>query len=121
MPASCLTEPVRFIRWVLRISRLATGAWQYLPIRESSVSLLNPHQRGEAINAVQIDRAPFRNSFAEELRGEPRSENRPRRGPGYCYPPGPPTAVRDPHLLAWADDLAHLLGLERPPERGPAV
>jgi uncharacterized protein YdiU (UPF0061 family) len=29
--------------------------------------------------------------------------------------------VRDPHLLAWSDDLAAFLGVARPAERGPAV
>ena len=41
--------------------------------------------------------------------------------PGYCYSPVAPTPVRDPHLLAWSDDLAALLGLARPAKRGPAV
>ena len=73
------------------------------------------------MNALQIDRAIFINSYVEELRGELRAENRPRQVPGYCYSPVAPTVVRDPHLLAWSDDLADFLGLARPAERGPAV
>src|SRR4051794_37803202 len=70
---------------------------------------------------MQIDQATFSNSFADELRGDPSIDNRPRQVPGYCYSAVAPTAVRDPRLLAWSDNLADLLGLARPPERGPAV
>jgi uncharacterized protein YdiU (UPF0061 family) len=57
----------------------------------------------------------------DELRGEVAKDKRPRQVPGYCYSRVEPTAVADPHLLGWADDLAAFLGLERPGERGPAV
>jgi len=70
---------------------------------------------------MQIDQAVFRNTFVEELRGEVDGVNRPRQVPGQCYSAVSPTAVRDPHLLAWSDDLAALLGLDRPAERGPAA
>jgi uncharacterized protein YdiU (UPF0061 family) len=73
------------------------------------------------MDAMQIDHAVFQNSFVDELRGEIASSNRPRPVPGYCYSVVAPTAVRDPHLLAWSDDLAAVLGLDRPAERGPAV
>ena len=69
---------------------------------------------------MQIDQAAFRNSFVEELRGEIRSEPAPP-GPRVLLFAVAPTPVRDPRLLAWSDDLAACLGLERPPERGPAV
>ncbi|OON66455.1 protein adenylyltransferase SelO [Hymenobacter sp. CRA2] len=68
-----------------------------------------------------IDQATFHNSFVEELRGEPAGDNRPRQVPGYAYSRVTPTPVHDPHLLAWSDELAALLGLARPAERGPAV
>src|SRR4051794_12474969 len=70
---------------------------------------------------MQIDQATFSNSFADELRGDPSIDNRPRQVPGYCYSAAAPTAVRDPQLLAWSDDLAAFLGLARPSRRGPAV
>ena len=93
-----------------------------VPIHPRNLGLYpDPYERGAVINSLQIDRATFENSYVEELRGELRTENRPRQVPGYCYSPVAPTAVRDPHLLAWSDDLAALLGLERPAERGTAV
>ncbi|MCB2408849.1 protein adenylyltransferase SelO [Hymenobacter lucidus] len=68
-----------------------------------------------------IDQAEFQNSFVTELRGEISADNRPRQVPGYHYSRVVPTPVADPHLLAWADELAAFLGLARPAERGPAV
>ncbi|GGF26873.1 protein adenylyltransferase SelO [Hymenobacter cavernae] len=71
--------------------------------------------------AQPIDQAVFHNSLVEELRGEASMNKGPRQVPGYHYSRIEPTAVRDPHLLAWSDDLAAYLGLVHPPERGPAV
>ncbi|GAA4383502.1 protein adenylyltransferase SelO [Hymenobacter koreensis] len=71
--------------------------------------------------AFSIDQAPFQNSFVEDLRGENSFDKRPRQVPGYHYSRVEPTPVADPRLLAWSDDLARHLGLERPAERGPAV
>ncbi|RAK70589.1 protein adenylyltransferase SelO [Hymenobacter edaphi] len=70
---------------------------------------------------VSLDQAPFQNSFADALRADPSRELQPRQVPGYHYSPVTPTAVRDPHLLAWSEELAAELGLSRPPTRGPAV
>lgn len=72
-------------------------------------------------NTQTIDQAIFTNSFVEELRGEIAPDKRPRQVPGYCYSRIEPTAVRDPHLLTWSDDLAAFLGVAKPSERGAAV
>jgi uncharacterized protein YdiU (UPF0061 family) len=68
-----------------------------------------------------VDQVIFKNSFVEELPGETAPDKRPRQVPGQCYSRVEPTPVRDPHLLAWSDDLAATLGLAKPAERGPAV
>jgi len=70
---------------------------------------------------MQIDQAAFRNSFVDELRGEIDAVNRPRQVPGFCYSAVAPTPVRAPRLLGWSDDLAAMLGLDRPGERGPGA
>ena len=70
---------------------------------------------------TSIDKADFHNSLVDELRGEAFMNKGSRQVPGYHYSRIEPTPVRDPHLLAWSDDLAAFLGLERPAERGPAV
>ena len=66
---------------------------------------------------MQIDQATFRNSFVDELHGELDAANRPRQVPGHCYSAVATDAVSHPHLLAWSDDLASFLGLDRPDER----
>ncbi|MBD2721017.1 protein adenylyltransferase SelO [Hymenobacter armeniacus] len=65
--------------------------------------------------------AAFSNSFVDELRGEDNPTPGSRQVPGYAYSRVQPTAVADPHLLAWSDELAQTLGLERPAARGPEV
>ncbi|QEH35984.1 hypothetical protein OJF2_45420 [Aquisphaera giovannonii] len=70
---------------------------------------------------MQIDQARFVHSFVEDLRGEADAVNRPRQVPGYCYSAVAPTPVRAPRLLAWSDELAAMLGLERPAGRGPGA
>jgi hypothetical protein len=52
---------------------------------------VNSHDRSAVIDAVPIDRATFRNSFVEELRGEHSGNSRPRQVPGYCYSAVAPT------------------------------
>ncbi|WP_133272302.1 protein adenylyltransferase SelO [Hymenobacter radiodurans] len=74
-----------------------------------------------SLNTQQLDQADFQNSFVEELRGEASRNKNPRQVPGYHYSRIEPTPVRDPHLLAWSDDLGGFLGIARPAERGPAV
>lgn len=69
----------------------------------------------------QFHEVTFRNSFVDELLGEDDAVNQPRQVPGACYSRVMPTPVRDPHLLAWSEDLADRLGLERPTERGASV
>ncbi len=56
----------------------------------------------------------------DELRGEVAPDKRPRSF-GLLLFSVEPTPVRDPHLLAWSHELAAVLGLEEPMERGPAV
>lgn len=73
------------------------------------------------VELCPIEQAAFKNSFVEELRGEVAPDKRPRQVPGYCYSRVEPTPVSDPHLLAWSDDLAAYLELEKPAERGGAV
>ncbi|SHL03129.1 protein adenylyltransferase SelO [Hymenobacter psychrotolerans] len=68
-----------------------------------------------------LDKALFQNSFVEQMRGEASMDQSPRQVPGYHYSRVLPTPVADPQLLAWSEEVAAFLGLERPPERGPAV
>lgn len=73
------------------------------------------------MNTRQIDQAHFRNTFVDELPGEIAPDRRSRPVFGCCYSRVEPTPVRDPHLLAWSEDLAAYLDLAEPTERGFAV
>ncbi|MBX0289081.1 YdiU family protein [Hymenobacter sp. HSC-4F20] len=74
-----------------------------------------------ATTPQSIEQASFQNSFVDELRGEASMDKRPRQVPGYHYSRVEPTAVQAPRLLAWSEELADFLGLERPADQGPAV
>ena len=62
---------------------------------------------------------PFDNSFLRELPADPEPENFRRAVRGACYSRVEPTPVRAPELLAWAPEVAELLGL--PPDAGEAA
>jgi serine/tyrosine/threonine adenylyltransferase len=53
----------------------------------------------------------FDNRFVAELPGDPLDELRPRQVQGACWSPVRPTPVRAPRLLAYAPEVAALLGL----------
>ena len=60
----------------------------------------------------------FDNSFVRDLPADQVPVNIPRRVHDACYTRVEPTPVAAPRLLAWADDVGSLLGIERP--CGPA-
>jgi len=53
----------------------------------------------------------FDNRFTSELPGDPLDDRRPRQVHGACWSPVQPTPVRAPQLLAYAPDVATMLGL----------
>lgn len=63
----------------------------------------------------------FDADFVSSLPGDPNESTQPRQVPGVSWSPVRPTPVANPRLLAWSDDLAATLGLERPAERGTDV
>ena len=65
-----------------------------------------------------LDQAHWSNSFVDELTGDDTGSNRPRQTLGVCCARVAPTPVRDPHLLAWSEDLAAFLCVIEP---GPAA
>ncbi|MGE5639752.1 MAG: protein adenylyltransferase SelO [Clostridia bacterium] len=71
--------------------------------------------------AADLAEAKFGNRFVEALPGDPVAVNRPRPVSGAAYTEVHPTPVASPRLLAWSEDLAAYLGLERPSPTGPAA
>lgn len=60
----------------------------------------------------------FQNRFTQHFPGDTSGNLMPRQTPGVLWSKALPTAVKKPELLAWSDDLAHRLGIERPKEPG---
>ena len=63
----------------------------------------------------------FESTVVDALPADPLSENVPRQVPEAAYTFVTPTPVAAPRLLAWSDELAADLGLERPGVSGAAV
>lgn len=60
--------------------------------------------------------AVFDHHFARHLPGEEGPPWESRQVTEACWSYAPPTPVAEPTLLAWSDDLAHMLGLGAPGE-----
>jgi serine/tyrosine/threonine adenylyltransferase len=71
--------------------------------------------------ARPLTQLAFYDDFVRSLPGDADSSTQPRQVPGVAYSPVRPTPVAAPRLLAWSDDCARLLGLQRPEPTGPDV
>ncbi|RYY93083.1 MAG: YdiU family protein [Chitinophagaceae bacterium] len=69
--------------------------------------------------AQQLHNASYYKEFVTHFTGDDSGDRRPRQTPGKFWAKAEPTAVPDPKLLAWSDDLAAELGLGR--AEGPSV
>ncbi len=70
----------------------------------------------------ELARVHFENTFVTTLPGDPEAANFVRQAPGSSFSKVQPAAVRAPKLLAWSQDCAALLGLDRPAnDADPAV
>jgi uncharacterized protein YdiU (UPF0061 family) len=56
----------------------------------------------------------FKNDFVSTFDGDESGNLRPRQTPGVLYSKAVPTPVSKPKLLAWSDDLARELGVQKP-------
>jgi uncharacterized protein YdiU (UPF0061 family) len=61
-----------------------------------------------------LEHLTFENTFVQALPGDPVSHNMPRQVRHAAYSRVEPSAVREPRLLAWSDDVARRLGIVRP-------
>ena len=56
----------------------------------------------------------YKNDFANSFDGDESGNLHPRQTPGVLYSKAIPSPVRKPVLLAWSDDLAGELGIQKP-------
>src|ERR687897_57699 len=69
---------------------------------------------GKLISMEVLSEKTFRNDFVTTFDGDDSGDLRPRQTPGVLYSKALPTPVKDPKLLAWSEDLATELGIQRP-------
>jgi uncharacterized protein YdiU (UPF0061 family) len=56
----------------------------------------------------------YKKEFVDNFPGDDSGDLRPRQTPGVLYGKAIPTPVKAPSLLAWSEDLANELGIEKP-------
>ncbi len=61
-----------------------------------------------------LSKIEFENEFISNFPGDDSGSTTPRQTPGVLYSKAPPTPVSNPALLAWSEELAAELNLERP-------
>ena len=59
----------------------------------------------------------FKNEFVTTFDGDKTGDLQPRQTPGVLYSKAIPTPVKNPELLAWSDELAAELQIEKPDEK----
>ncbi|RDV14480.1 YdiU family protein [Pontibacter diazotrophicus] len=56
----------------------------------------------------------YKNEFVNTFDGDESGNLQPRKTPGVLYSKAIPTPVKQPTLLAWSDELAEKLGIQKP-------
>jgi uncharacterized protein YdiU (UPF0061 family) len=62
----------------------------------------------------KLSEIEFRRAFVDNFKGDDSGDTRPRQTPGMFYSKALPTPVSAPRLLAWSDELAEELELQKP-------
>src|SRR3990170_8148389 len=62
----------------------------------------------------QLSSKIYKNDFVTNFDGDESGDLRPRQTPGMLYSKAIPTPVKDPQLVAWSDELAKELGIQKP-------
>lgn len=62
----------------------------------------------------QLSTKEYKNKFVDTFEGDETGDLSPRQTPGVLYSKAIPTPVKEPRLLAWSDELARELGIEKP-------
>lgn len=65
----------------------------------------------------QLRKIEFKNEFVKNFPGDESGDVRPRQTPGMFYSKALPTPVNRVSLIAWSEELAKELGIEKPVEQ----
>ncbi|WP_114782791.1 protein adenylyltransferase SelO [Botryobacter ruber] len=64
----------------------------------------------------KLSEKEYKNEFVTAFDGDDSGDLKPRQTPGVLYSKATPTPVKDPKLVAWSEELAEELGIEKPDE-----
>ena len=64
-----------------------------------------------------LSKKTYRNDFVNSFNGDESGNPVPRQTPNVFYSKALPTPVKQPRLLAWSDELAKELGIEKPTDQ----
>jgi len=73
------------------------------------------------VKLADLPPLPFDNSFIDQLPADPETDNYRRAVHGAGFSRVEPTPVRDPKLIAWAPEVAALLGLPEDQDQAAAL
>ncbi|QHL85970.1 YdiU family protein [Nibribacter ruber] len=62
----------------------------------------------------RLSQKEYKNEFVQAFPGDDTGDTRPRQTPGMLYSKATPTPVNKVTLLAWSEELAQELGIEKP-------
>ncbi|MGV3541388.1 MAG: protein adenylyltransferase SelO [Rufibacter sp.] len=65
----------------------------------------------------RLSEKEYKNEFVQAFPGDDSGDTRPRQTPGVLYSKAIPTPVKKPQLLAWSEELAQELGIEKPTDQ----
>ena len=64
----------------------------------------------------KLSEKEYKNEFVNTFEGDNSGDLKPRQTPGVLYSKAIPTPVKNPQLVAWSEELAKELGIEKPDE-----
>lgn len=70
--------------------------------------------KGKISTIETLSSKTYKKDFVTTFDGDTSGNLRPRQTPGALYSKATPTPVTDPQLLAWSDELAGELGVQKP-------
>ena len=69
------------------------------------------------LDMERLSTKQYENNFVSSFDGDESGDLRPRQTPGVLYSKALPTPVKNPQLIAWSDELARELSIEKPVTR----
>ena len=98
---------------VLKTSQVfntVSAIFEYLKVMETVETIGS----GKQVSMQRLSTKIYKSEFVSNFDGDDSGDLRPRQTPGVLYSKAIPTSVKSPRLIAWSDELAKELGIEKP-------